>query len=317
MSTSHTRASGHRRSSRALIVLAAAALMAATGLSTASAADTQPSSGGWIRLAHLSPDTPSVNVALTSFADSRSMLKLSDVGYGDVSGYQKVPAGRYVASMTPAGGSGTSTPAISAPVTVQDGRAYTVAAVGDNAHLRGTVLEDDLRTPDPGAAKVRLLQAAVSAPKATVTAVDGPVLAKDATFGSSTGYASIKAGVWTVEIDPTEGTAATTTTTVTATPGSVNTIIVLDGPNGEVTAKVIKDAAAAPQAPKKGKGVETGGGGAATEFVSQPTFEGSTAPRFSLLAGGAALLGALGLVISRARRAGARSQTAASPERHG
>lgn len=107
MSTSHTRASGHRRSSRGLIVLAAAALMAATGLSPASAADTQPSSGGWIRLAHLSPDTPSVNVGLTSFADSKSMLKLSDVGYGDVSGYQKVPAGRYVASMTPAGGSAT------------------------------------------------------------------------------------------------------------------------------------------------------------------------------------------------------------------
>lgn len=306
---------GHRRLTRALVALAAAALLTTTGLGTASAADTQPSSGGWIRLAHLSPDTPSVNVALTSFADSTSMLKLSDVGYGDVSGYQKVPAGRYVASMTPAGGTSDSTPAISAPVTVQDGRAYTVAAVGDNANLRGTVLEDDLRTPASGSAKVRLLQAAVSAPKATVTAVDGPVLAKDATFGSSTGYATIAAGVWTVEIDPTEGEAATTDAKVTATPGSVNTIILLDGPDGAITAKVIRDAAAAPQAPKKGEGVETGGGGAATDFTSQAL--GNPLGRSAALAGGAALLGALAVVLTRARRAGARSQAATSPARNG
>ncbi len=308
---------GPRRLTRGLVVLAAAALLTVTGLTTASAADTQPSTGGWIRLAHLSPDTPSVNVALTSFADSTSMLKLSDVGYGDVSGYQKVPAGRYVASMTPAGGSRTSTPAISAPVTVQDGRAYTVAAVGDNANLRGTVLEDDLRTPAAGSAKVRLLQAAVSAPKATVTAVDGPVLAKDAVFGSATGYATIPAGLWTVEIDPTEGSAASADAKVTATPGSVNTIIVLDGPDGAVTAKVIRDAAAAPQAPKKGKGVETGGGGAAAEFVSPNAVGSSAVARFSTLAAGTALLGGLALVLTRARRAQTRLQAVILPERHG
>ncbi|HEY5822557.1 MAG TPA: DUF4397 domain-containing protein [Propionibacteriaceae bacterium] len=275
MHVSRTRSRG-RFLIRGAVALAAGALLGFAGLAPASAANTpaQPSSGGWVRLAHLSPDTPSVNVALTSFADSRSMLKLSDVSYGDVSAYQKVPAGRYVASMTPAGGTGSSTPAISQPVTVENGRAYTVAAVGDNANLRGTVLDDDLRTPAAGSAKVRLLQAAVSAPTATVTAVDGPVLAKDATFGSSTGYATIGAGVWTVQIDTAGGTPMSTETMLTAAPGSVNTIIVLDAPNGGVTAKVVKDASAAPQAPKKGTGVETGGGGTATEFVSAPSASG-------------------------------------------
>lgn len=283
-----------------LIVLATAALMAVSGFAPASA-QTQPASTGWIRLAHLSPDTPSVNVALTSFANSKTMFKVSDVGYGDVSDYQKVPAGRYVASMTPAGGSGASTPVVTAPVTVQKGRAYTVAAVGDNAHLRGTVLEDDLQTPKAGSAKVRLLQASVSAPQATVTAVDGPVLAKDANFGSATGYATIAAGVWTVEIDPTQGEAPSTDAKIVATPGSVNTIIVLDGPSG-VTAKVVKDASAAPKAPKKGKGVETGGGATATEFVSDPAAGGSTPWRASGLVGAIVAMGAIARIVVRSRR---------------
>lgn len=290
---------GYRRVLRGLAILAAATLVSLTGLSAASA-DDGVDSGGWVRLAHLSPDTPSVNVALTSFADSKSMLKLSDVRYGDVSAYQKVPAGRYVASMTPARGSAANTPAISQAVTVADGRAYTVAAVGDNANLRGTVLDDDLRTPAAGSAKVRLLQAAVSAPQATVTAVGGPVLAQDAAFGSATGYATIESGVWKLQIDPSAGSAASAQAEVTAAPGSVNTIIVLDGPNGTVTAKAIKDAAAAPKMPSKGKGVETGGGGSATTFVADQT--SATSPA---LVGGltltVALLAGLGLVSARRR----------------
>lgn len=249
---------------RGALLLALAVVLALAGLAP-SPASAKASGSGWLRLAHLSPDTPSVNVALTSFGDSKTVVKLTDVGYGDVSSYQKVPAGRYVASMTPAGGTAQSTPSITQAVTVADGRAYTVAAVGDNAHLRGTVLDDDLRTPAAGSAKVRLLSAAVSSPTTTVTALGGPVLARDAAFGSSTGYATIKAGVWTVEITPSTG--APVTTKVTAQPGSVSTIVLLDSPSGTVTATVVKDAAASPKAPKKGTGVDTGGGGTATTFV--------------------------------------------------
>ena len=249
---------------RAALLLALATMLALAGFAP-SPASAKASGSGWLRLAHLSPDTPSVNVALTSFGDSKTMVRLADVGYGDVSSYQKVPAGRYVATMTPAGGTARSTPSITQAVTVADGRAYTVAAVGDNAHLRGTVLDDDLRTPAAGSAKVRLLSAAVSSPTTTVTALGGPVLARDAAFGSSTGYATIKAGVWTVEITP--STAAPVTAKVTAQPGSVSTIVLLDSPSGTVTAKVVKDASASPKTPKKGTGVDTGGGGTATTFV--------------------------------------------------
>lgn len=292
-----------RRLATRLVLLAAASALIVLGLTLPAAADTGSASGGWVRLAHLSPDTPSVNAALTNFGNSKAMIKLSDVAYGDVSAYQKVPAGRYVAAMTPAGGSAASTPAVSQAVTVQDGHAYTVAAVGRNADLRGTVLDDDLRTPKAGAAKVRLLQAASSAPSTTVTAVGGPVLARDAAFGSVTGYASIEAGVWTLQVAPKGGGGGPIEAKVTATSGSVNTIIVLDGKRG-LTAKVVVDAAASPQRPKKGTGVETGAGGTATSFVDPAGSSASaTADRAVLLSvGSAAVLLTIAGVLRRRSR---------------
>ncbi len=89
-------------------------------------------------------------MALTSVSNSKAMVKLSDIGYGNVSAYEKVPAGQYVASMTPAGGGANSKPVITQSVTVKNNYAYTVAAVGTNANLKGVVLNDDLRAPASG-----------------------------------------------------------------------------------------------------------------------------------------------------------------------
>ena len=298
--------SRRRRPLQLVLLAVVTALVGVGGLAAPASADT---GSGWLRLAHLSPDTPSVDVTLTSFGNSRTMTKLTDVRYGDVSAYQKVPAGRYVASMTPAGGTTKSTPAISQAVTVQDGRAYTVAAVGRNAQLTGKVFEDDLRLPKAGTAKVRLLQASVSASTATVTAVGGPVLAQDAAFGSATGYAQIKPGIWTVTIDPTAGSSASAEAKVTATPNSVNTIVVLDGKNGKVTATVVKDASGTSgKMPKKGKGVDTGGGGTATVFADSAaaSTDGGSPSGPALVTGIAALalLGSATVVVGRRRRLG-------------
>lgn len=248
--------------SRALLLTLVAAVVGslwAVVPATVARADTGE---GWVRLAHLSPDTPSVNVALTALADNRELVELSDVGYGDVSGYQKVPAGTYVASMTPAGGDAGSTPAITQAVTVEDGKAYTVAAVGLNAELKGTVLTDDLTPPQQGTAKIRLLQASISAPAVTVTAAGGPTLARDARFASATGYAEVPAGVWSVTITPTSGDAQPVTTDVTVGSASVNTVVVLDAEAGGVSALVVKDAEGVATMPRKG--VPAGGGGLVT-----------------------------------------------------
>lgn len=275
----------------ATLVAALTVLSGMVGLAAPAHAD--DADAGWVRLAHLSPDTPSVNVAMTSLSDSRSMLQLKDVGYGDVSAYQKVPVGTYVASMTPAGGDANSTPAISQSVTVEAGKAYTVAAVGTNAELKGTVLTDDLNPAKQGSAKIRLLQASVSAPKVTVTAEGGPTIARDAAFATATGYAAVPAGVWSVTITPTEGTAAPVTTDVSVTSASVNTVIVLDGQNGKITAIAIKDAGGVAKMPKKG--VDTGGG---ATVASGSAGSGAAGP--AVLAG---VLGLGALVLLCTRRA--------------
>lgn len=288
------------RVSRGLMLVIAGALLVTVGLAAPASADEASGSGGWIRLAHLSPDTPSVNVALTSFSDSLSMIELKDVSYGDVSTYTKVPAGRYVASMTPAGGSKDSTPAITQAVTVENGKAYTVAAVGRNADLTGKVLVDDLQPPKEGQAKIRLLQATTAVESVTVTAMGGPVLARDAAFGTATGYAEVKSGAWSLELVPTGSTAAPVIAEAAVTSGSVNTVIVLDNPAGGVTAKVIKDASGVKTAPKKG--IETGGGATATDVIATPAATSLSWGLVPTVGASALLLAGLALVLVRARR---------------
>ena len=300
------------RLTRGLLLALAGALLVTAGLAAPASADDAKGAGGWIRLSHLSPDTPSVNVALTSFSDSKSMIELKDVSYGDVSTYTKVPAGRYVASMTPAGGSKDSTPAITQAVTVEDGKAYTVAAVGKNADLTGKVLTDDLQPPKEGQAKIRLLQATTAVDSVTVTAMGGPVLARDAAFGTATGYAEVKSGAWSLELAPSGSTSAPVIAEAAVTSGSVNTVIVLDNPAGGVTAKVIKDASGVKTMPKKG--IETGGGGTATDVIVTPAatnFSWGLAPT---LGASALLLAALAVVVVvRARRTPAPRRALVTP----
>ena len=101
---------------------------------------------GWIRLAHLSPNTPAVDVYLYSFGDASAQIVLHHVAYGTVSPYEQVPAGDYTVAMRAAGAVSTSAAVISASVDVAPGHAYTVAGLGPESGLRLQVLDDQLTT---------------------------------------------------------------------------------------------------------------------------------------------------------------------------
>lgn len=238
------------------IAMIGALLLLAT---PAAAAPAQQSTDGWVRLAHFSPDTPAVDVRLSAFGDNRLMLRLSDVAYGDISDYQRVPAGSYAASMLPPGSAPGTQPVVTQAVTVEPGRAYTVAAVGRNAQLTGTVLTDDLTPPASGRSRIRLVQASVSAPELTVQAAGGPVIADKARFGTATGYAEIGPGVWTVQLSA--PSKPPVTDTVTVQPGTVTTLTVLDR-DGAPAIEATVDSAGTGRAPAGG--VQTGGGGTAS-----------------------------------------------------
>jgi hypothetical protein len=85
---------------------------------------------------------------------------LRHVSYGNVSGYETVPAGDYSVAMRPAGKSATSPPVLSASTWVKAGDAYT-AAVGPRDGLRLQLIADQLTAPGDKAL-VRVVQASLN-----------------------------------------------------------------------------------------------------------------------------------------------------------
>src|SRR6516164_11340241 len=147
---------------------------------------------GWIRLAHLSPNTPPVDVYLYSFGNSHAMIVLHHVAYGTVSPYEKVAAGQYTVAMRGAGAAPSSAPVLSTSVHIAPGAAYTVAGMGPAKGLRLQILQDELTTP-PGKSRVRVIQASLKHHKVTIMA-GGKTLAESLPFGQATDYVTATPG---------------------------------------------------------------------------------------------------------------------------
>ena len=279
---------------RAALAAGAVALVAAaTALVPVTAASAAPADTGWIRVAHLSPDTKSVDVKLSALAGGDALYQLSDIGYGVVSDYMPLPAGTYTVAMLGQGAPAGSEPAISASVTVNPGTASTLAAIGTNKKLTTKVFTDDLTAPSDGKARVRLVQASTTSNKVDVATSTGLSIAKGAPAGSATGYAEVPAGPWNLAV---RATSARGSAEVDLPIGSVSTLFVLDTPSGGLTINPVLDSASVGAAPVGG--VETGGGALAhRDDASLLLLPGSIAT---------ALLVGAGLIVVRARRSAER-----------
>jgi hypothetical protein len=212
---------------RLLMLLAASALLLGIPAAATAFASSATTGTGWIRLAHLSPNTPAVDVYLYSFGNSNAKIVLHHVAYGTVSPYESVTAGDYSVAMRAAGASATSSPVLSTGVTIEAGHAYTVAGMGPESGLRLQVLDDDLTTP-AGRALVRVIQASLKDQVVKVT-FGSTVLASKLAFANVTSYQAVSPG--------TESVAATAgggdvNSSVTLAAGTVHTLVVLDGANG-------------------------------------------------------------------------------------
>jgi hypothetical protein len=265
---------------RGLAVLLLAGLASLLGAApSAGAADT-----GMLRLAHLSPDTPSVDVYVDSVSSPDTGIVLSGGGYGTVSGYQSVPAGTYTVSMRSAGAPVTSAPVLSTTVTVDAGAAFTVAGVGPFAQLGLEVLDDDLTPPAQGQARARVVNASQTLTPASVGLVGGESLSADLAFPELTDYVSLPGGATTLQVAGASGTP--TDIPVDLASGSSYTVLLLDGDAG-VQVQTVLDAASPGVVPTGG--VEAGAGGSA----------GSTAP---LALGSVALVALVGSGLAAGRR---------------
>ncbi|HEX6524400.1 MAG TPA: DUF4397 domain-containing protein [Streptosporangiaceae bacterium] len=234
------------------------------------------SGDGWIRLAHLSPNTPAVDVYLYSFGDSSAMIVLKHVGYGDVSPYERVAAGQYSVAMRAAGAAASSSPVLSTSVQIEPGHAYTVAGMGPESGLRLTILGDQLTTPSDHAL-VRVIQASLQQHVVDV-ALGGHTLAPNLAFASVSGYQTVAPGTDTIRVTAADGDA---NKAVTLDAETVHTLVVLDGKSG-LEVVDLEDAAGNTSIPASG--VATGLGGTA------PRGPASTVVWLVLIAAGSALV---------------------------
>jgi spore coat protein U-like protein len=273
-------------------LLAAGAL--AAGLSVfatpgAMASPATSASSGWLRLAHLSPNTPAVDVYLYALHNSSAMVVLHHVAYGTVSSYETVAAGSYVVAMRAAGAGSGTPPVLSTSINVAADHAYTVAGMGPKSGLRLQVLDDALTTPE-GRSLVRVIQASLQQNRVTVTA-GSQVLARNLAFGTLTSYQSVAPGTWTVSVT---GPSKHATKSISLVADTSHTLVVLDDP-GNLTVVNLTDAAGSNLMPSGSPG--TGFGGMAPRPGSSPL------PWVAMAAVGLLACAATGL---RLRRAGTR-----------
>ena len=253
------------------IVASGAALLALTAIFAVPASAQTPTAR--VRMAHFSPDAPQTDVYITGF-DGSQHLVLPGLGYGQVSEYLPLEAGDYTFSMRPAGASIDTTAVVTSSAHIEADAAYTFEALGQLSSISSTVLDDDLSSPPAGQASVRVIQAASSSPHVDVNLQTGPVLATQAAFASATGYAAVPAGSVNVELSAAVH-AAPTVEKLDLAPGTVNSLVVLDGTAGHPLrlVKVVDatgmGAAGSGQALPTG-GIQTGGGGTAPHPASNP-----------------------------------------------
>ncbi len=270
-----------------------AASLILCGLMGGAAHAAAPGDTGLLRLAHLSPDTPAVDVYVDAVADPAASITLEGVDYGTVSEYQSVAPGSYTISMRAAGAAPDTPPVLSTTVEVTGDSARTVAGVGRFADLGLKVLEDSLETPPSGQARIRVIAGAANAQTLDVGVVGGAAVASGLAFAATSEYVDVPAGPTVLSVAA--GDEAPTELPVDLAAGSVYSLVVLDAGDG-LTVEPVRDAAGTGRAPAGG--VETGAGGTAGPSGASPM------PGVVVLTVGAA--GAVLVAGSRLRRGAAR-----------
>lgn len=266
--------------------LFAALAVALIAMAVPSAPAAAASRDGWVRLAHLSPDTSAVNITLSSLSGDVTLFRLQNVGYGAVSKYMRLPQGTYALAMVPAGQNDpNATPVVSGSVQITAGTAETVAAIGKNDALATKVFTDDLDEVSGGDARVRIVQASVTHSSVDATA-GSTTVATDAGFGDASKYATVPSGSTSIAI-----TAGSDVETVSQTfaAGSAHTLFVIDDSKGDLTVSPALDSAAATETPV---GSLAAGGGGLADGDSQ----------LSMLLALAAALGGFAMLGVMARR---------------
>ena len=272
--------------------LAAAALAALIGaLFVLPAAAAQSQDQALVRVAHFAPGLLKGDVYVV-YVNGR--LQLKGVPFKTVSDYLKVKPGKFKVEVREAGEPADSPPVIAATVTLEGGKAYTVAVFGQLTSVKAALLTDDMSRPDSHKSKVRLIQA-IPGEGAVDLVSGGDVLISGARFPSASKYQEVPAGSVDVEVRKSGGGEVLAKASNLDLPsGSISSLVAVGGIGEKLELLDIRDAAAAVSA---AGGVATGAGGTAPD-------PGNGGHRFALLLAGGGLAAVAGFVVQQRRSTG-------------
>lgn len=153
-----------------------------------------------VRVVHASPDAPAVDVYVNGD------LTLENVAFKANSGYLDVPAGTHDVEVFANGteyaeGEGV----LQADLSVEAGKAYTVAAANTVDALEFVVAEDSMEVTE-GKTKIRVGHLSPDAPAVDVGLIGGDAVFSGAEFPGITDYQELDAGTYDLEIRLPDGT---------------------------------------------------------------------------------------------------------------
>jgi len=246
---------------------------------------------GYLRLAHLSPDTPKVDVYVSSFGNDGDPTVLHSVGYGGFSPYQRVPAGSYTIAMRLEGTPASDPAVLSTTIQLKAHAAATVFGMGRMANLELVTITRGMELPSTGKTKVRVIQAAMSVPAVDSVTIAGARVANDLGFTEFTDYTPVSGGATTVQA---AAGADSAEESVDLVAGGTYTVVIQDVEPG-IGVLPIQDFGAANAMPAGG--VDAGLGGSVT---------GGSADTWAVVALAMAIVGFAGLVVTRRPRTASR-----------
>lgn len=262
-----------------------------------------------VRIAHFVPDLSYVDVYAVSLDRTRLM---PNVFYRDVSGYVRLPAGRFTYEVRPAGAPTAGAPLIRATSRLAPGGVYTAASVGRRGSLRAVILADDSATAAvaAGAARVRVLNVAAGLGTVRVDLAGAGARFSRAGFAAASGYKPVSAGRYRL-LARRPGGAVALRGGFTARSGEATTLALVGGAGRPRELVAIQDAMGMARMPSGG--IATGAGGTAGASAAVTA---GLAELGLLLVAGAVLLrpGSTGPPVwQRAARSPARRARRSSP----
>lgn len=177
-------------------VLFAVLLVASLAAASFASAFAQDDDTARVRVVHASPDAPEVDI----YVDGEAVVE--GLAFPEGTDYLELPGGEYQIQVT-AAGDDPANAVIDAPVAVEGGTWYTIAAIGQLENIEPLVLEDNITEPEMGMSHVRIVHASPDAPDVDVAVAGGPVLFEALPFGEASDYAPVEAGSYDLEVRPT------------------------------------------------------------------------------------------------------------------